>query len=626
MSLYVRLSAAINGGGGGSGGDVHWKAPVANFATLPLLGNSISDARVTDDTNDIYIWTGAAWILDTAEASFPLVSPTANAASAGALRLANAELVAWRDSGNTANGSIKLNASNAMEFTGSFGGSAQSMGTWGPTPYAGSSEISVTGGSSLIKASVLLTHNGFANSANPYLSGLQLGHNTDAIRWNYPSTASVTLAAPYTDGGIYLGYSGAAYLSCDNALYAANFFARGDIFSSHATAGHIRLQNNDSISWRNAANSANLSLKLDASNRLTSEATTVVNPDKSLIADFGNGLSTNSIVDGIAPLAVFDSTVSDAGVYFFAKNPRLTLSSFSGTYASPGYKAVNSGMGVLHNTTWNGTDAYSRETGRIQFRATETHSVTAAGTSIRFSVTPDTTTSMATAVTINSDKSLRAEGYIQSGASIQAPDGAAATPSFNFSDSTGFYRIPGGGGSDGVGITISGSDFLRIHTGGAYNGIYDAVTANNYIKFNNSGNRMQISSDTVLVLGADGNGPVSIGTNSIIVSNALITSASSHTLTADNEVLSVTGKAFILLSSDDATPANRTFTLANGQIGQLLTLVWDDAADGAELLTGTGNVKLSAAWTMTGATAYATLNLIYSNGGFWCEISRSTNI
>lgn len=48
--------------GGGGGGDAHWKAPVANFAALPALGNNTGDVRVTLDTGDIWEWDGSAWI------------------------------------------------------------------------------------------------------------------------------------------------------------------------------------------------------------------------------------------------------------------------------------------------------------------------------------------------------------------------------------------------------------------------------------------------------------------------------------------------------------------------------------------------------------------------------------
>jgi hypothetical protein len=42
-------------------GDVHWKKPVANYAALPVLYNSIGDVRLTLDTLTPYVWTGASW-------------------------------------------------------------------------------------------------------------------------------------------------------------------------------------------------------------------------------------------------------------------------------------------------------------------------------------------------------------------------------------------------------------------------------------------------------------------------------------------------------------------------------------------------------------------------------------
>ena len=44
-------------------GSGSWKGPVANSAALPSSGNVIGDARVTKDTDFIYVWSGSSWIL-----------------------------------------------------------------------------------------------------------------------------------------------------------------------------------------------------------------------------------------------------------------------------------------------------------------------------------------------------------------------------------------------------------------------------------------------------------------------------------------------------------------------------------------------------------------------------------
>jgi len=45
-----------------SGTIVVFKAGVANAAALPLVGNTLSDARITADTGHLYIWDGLAWV------------------------------------------------------------------------------------------------------------------------------------------------------------------------------------------------------------------------------------------------------------------------------------------------------------------------------------------------------------------------------------------------------------------------------------------------------------------------------------------------------------------------------------------------------------------------------------
>lgn len=41
---------------------VSFKPAVASFADLPLVGNIVNDARITNDTDHLYIWSGSAWV------------------------------------------------------------------------------------------------------------------------------------------------------------------------------------------------------------------------------------------------------------------------------------------------------------------------------------------------------------------------------------------------------------------------------------------------------------------------------------------------------------------------------------------------------------------------------------
>lgn len=110
------------------------------------------------------------------------------------------------------------------------------------------------------------------------------------------------------------------------------------------------------------------------------------------------------------------------------------------------------------------------------------------------------------------------------------------------------------------------------------------------------------------------------------ITGGLATGRSTVSLTADNQVVTVSNLSYIALSSDNAVAANRTFVLTQGSVaGHLLVLEWvgtnagelvDDSA-----VNGGGNHRLSATWL---PTQYDILELIW-NGTDWVERNRSLN-
>ena len=74
-----------------SAGSESWKDPVSTFSSLPLVNNTIGDARVTEDTSRIFIWDGDSWnsaspsqsdsfiIIQTPEGTFPTASSPSDA-------------------------------------------------------------------------------------------------------------------------------------------------------------------------------------------------------------------------------------------------------------------------------------------------------------------------------------------------------------------------------------------------------------------------------------------------------------------------------------------------------------------------------------------------------------------
>lgn len=112
-----------NGEGGNTAGDIHWKAPVADYASLPASGNSDGDTRVALDTSDQWTWNGSAWVSPTAGAialtnsqifvgnasnvaTSVAMSGDATIANTGALTIANSAIT-----------NVKVSASAAIAFS-----------------------------------------------------------------------------------------------------------------------------------------------------------------------------------------------------------------------------------------------------------------------------------------------------------------------------------------------------------------------------------------------------------------------------------------------------------------------------------------------------------------------------
>lgn len=90
-------------------------------------------------------------------------------------------------------------------------------------------------------------------------------------------------------------------------------------------------------------------------------------------------------------------------------------------------------------------------------------------------------------------------------------------------------------------------------------------------------------------------------------------------LTADDQFVNVQGFALLQLYSDNATPANRTFTLSPGNFqGHQLKVIFQSAGTSCQLVN-TGNVKLNGDWE---PLQYDALDLYY-DGTYWVEIGRS---
>jgi hypothetical protein len=62
LLIFWSLSSHAAIGGHYPWGYMSWKSPVADVALLPVAGNTPGDARISEDTFNIYVWNGSAWI------------------------------------------------------------------------------------------------------------------------------------------------------------------------------------------------------------------------------------------------------------------------------------------------------------------------------------------------------------------------------------------------------------------------------------------------------------------------------------------------------------------------------------------------------------------------------------
>jgi len=102
------------------------------------------------------------------------------------------------------------------------------------------------------------------------------------------------------------------------------------------------------------------------------------------------------------------------------------------------------------------------------------------------------------------------------------------------------------------------------------------------------------------------------------ISAAIKYQTTSVELVSDNQSVTASSKSSITLTSDNATAANRTFTLSAGEAGQELILIWNDTDEGQ--LEDTGTTLLTANWEPTNIGQ--TLRLI-NDGTNWIELHRA---
>lgn len=183
----------------------YWKAPVANFASLPASGNSVGDGRITTDTYRGYSWNGSSWVA-------LAVDQNGNLTMSGNLT-ANTLIPTATVTQGTA---CSPNGAIAKDSTG-LTLSCQS-GVWkisdaphGKTVFTTSGTFTIPSGVTAVKATVVGGGGGGAGGyGGPlYVAGGGGGSGAAALKWLTGLTPGYTIAVVVgTAGGGSAGNSG----------------------------------------------------------------------------------------------------------------------------------------------------------------------------------------------------------------------------------------------------------------------------------------------------------------------------------------------------------------------------------------------------------------------------------
>ncbi len=227
--------------------------------------------------------------------NFAFLEAFGTAADAGAIRLANNTFIEWRNTGDSANIGFGVNASDNFFID------------------------------------TLLDMNGQAidnvfdisdSDANPAATGfLRLGNGV-AIKWRNQANNA--------DLGILIGSDNLLITDVGfnmNSQLIDNVFDITDSGANPAIAGFIRISNNISINWRNAANDADLGIKLNASDQFEIEgfvhhpmllvrktANQTVNNSSTLVNDNHLSFSVAANEIWVLELTIFYQTTSVADI------------------------------------------------------------------------------------------------------------------------------------------------------------------------------------------------------------------------------------------------------------------------------------------------------------------------
>lgn len=141
-------------------GDLHWQAPVASAVFLPALNNLIGAARITTDTDTIYVWNGTAWIAVATPGAAIAIDGLIGDVTATGPGVVVAHITAVTNSTLTSLPNLSLPSS---QLTGT--GNLTDVGTDGIVVTGGTGAV-IGSGTSLSQHVADPTHNGYLSASD----------------------------------------------------------------------------------------------------------------------------------------------------------------------------------------------------------------------------------------------------------------------------------------------------------------------------------------------------------------------------------------------------------------------------------------------------------------------------
>ena len=254
----------------------------ANSGNLGLLLNASDNielgANVGIQFNSSGFSGATVGTFSTSVASPVFKTTNVTPATAGIVRLANTESINWRNAADSANIGITMNSSDNLALSSGVGLVFTSSGFSGAT-----TGVFTTSATSPVFSSA---------TANPASTGIVRLANNEGIYWrNAANNANIGFVMNTSDNialssGVGLVFTSSGFSGVTTGVFTASATSPAFVSSSSnpADAGIVRLANTNAIQWRNAANSANIALTVDGSDRLTYAGTPFLSSAAVLLA------------------------------------------------------------------------------------------------------------------------------------------------------------------------------------------------------------------------------------------------------------------------------------------------------------------------------------------------------